>query len=120
MHLIRRAGSAVRRALPTGSSLPQEAWVTRHSAIVAILWAHVPALLIVGMATHHGFSHSLMESSFVALLALGATLKRYDNPVRAALATIGLVASSAILVHFSDGLIEMHFHFFVMVAIVTM
>jgi diguanylate cyclase (GGDEF)-like protein/PAS domain S-box-containing protein len=72
------------------------------------------------MATHHGFSHSLMESFFVALLALGATLKRYDNGVRAALATIGLVASSAILVHFSDGLIEMHFHFFVMVAIVTM
>jgi diguanylate cyclase (GGDEF)-like protein/PAS domain S-box-containing protein len=120
IRLLRRAGRSVRRALPTGSSLPKDAWAGRHRAIVAILWAHVPALLIVGLSTHHGFGHSVMEASFVGFLAAGATLKRFDNGVRAALATIGLVVSSAILVHFSDGLIEMHFHFFVMVAIVTL
>ena len=119
-NLLRRAGAAVRRTLPTGSSLPEEAWAGRHRAIVVILWLHVPALLIVGLATHHGLGHSALESSFVALFAAGATLKRYDKGTRAALATIGLVSSSAILVHFSDGLIEMHFHFFVMVALVTL
>jgi diguanylate cyclase (GGDEF)-like protein len=36
-----------------------------------------------------------------------------------AFATLGLLSSSAILVHFFDGLIEMHFHFFVMVAVVA-
>jgi diguanylate cyclase (GGDEF)-like protein len=120
IQVLRQAGAAVKRALPTGSSLPEEAWATRHRAIVAILWLHVPALLIVGLATHHGFSQSLLECGFVALMAAGATLKRYDKHTRAALSTIGLVSSSAILVHFSDGLIEMHFHFFVMVAVVTL
>ena len=92
----------------------------RHRAIIVILWLHVPALMVVGLATHHGLGHSSLECGFVALLATGATLTRYDKPTRAALATIGLISCSAILVHFSDGLIEMHFHFFVMVAIVTL
>jgi len=40
--------------------------------------------------------------------------------VRSSLATAGLVTSSAALVHFFDGLIEMHFHFFVMIAVVSL
>jgi mannitol-specific phosphotransferase system IIBC component len=37
-----------------------------------------------------------------------------------AAATFGLVASSAVLVHLSGGSIEMHFHFFVMISVITL
>jgi signal transduction histidine kinase len=40
--------------------------------------------------------------------------------VRASLTTLGLVLSSAILVHLFGGLIELHFHFFVVVAIISL
>ena len=36
------------------------------------------------------------------------------------MATVGLMAYSAILVHFFDDLVEMHFHIFVMVVVVSL
>ena len=114
------AATALKRALPRGQTLSEEAWARRHRAILVVLWLHVPLLVIVGAATGHGVVHSALEASVIALLAAGATTKRLDNEPREALSTFGLVASSAILVHFSGGLIEMHFHFFVMVAVVTL
>ena len=106
--------------LPAGDPLPDDAWAKRHRAILVILWLHVPALVIVGTATQHGFLHSMMEASIVAVIAMGGTLSAFGRLKRSAFTTVGLIASSAILVHFSGGLIEMHFHFFVMVAIVTL
>ena len=106
--------------LPAGDPLPDGAWAKRHRAILVLLWLHVPALAIVGTVTQHGFLHSMMEASIVAVLAMGGTLSGFGRLKRSAFTTVGLIASSAILVHFSEGLIEMHFHFFVMVAIVTL
>jgi methyl-accepting chemotaxis protein len=103
-HLARRAAVAVRRFLPTGSTLPAKAWYRRHRAILVALWLHVPALWIVGYATGHGALHSAAEAALVGLLAVAATIKPYGNGARAAFATLGLVFSSAILVHFSGGL----------------
>ncbi len=40
--------------------------------------------------------------------------------VRACIASFGLLSASAILVHLSGGYIEMHFHFFVMLAVITL
>jgi diguanylate cyclase (GGDEF)-like protein/PAS domain S-box-containing protein len=61
-----------------------------------------------------------MEGSIVAVLALGATLTITGRQTRSVLAVFGLLSSSAILTHFSGGLIEMHFHFFVMVAVASL
>ena len=47
-------------------------------------------------------------------------MRSVSNSGRSVLATLGLTTSSALLTHFSGGLIEMHFHFFVVVAIVTL
>ena len=106
--------------LPRGRTLSHEAWARRHRAIRVVLWLHVLAVTVVGSATGHGFGHSLLEASILAACAAGAGLKQLSPEVRESLATLGLVISSAVLVHFSDGLIEMHFHFFVMVAVVTL
>jgi hypothetical protein len=55
----------------------------------------------------------------LAVAAWLASRKRFDRRVRAGLATLGLLTSSAVLVHLSGGLIEFHFHFFVMLFVIT-
>jgi signal transduction histidine kinase/ActR/RegA family two-component response regulator len=108
------------RYLPKGSSLPFDVWQKRHKAMVTLLWLHVPALFIVGVATHHGTLHVLGECSILTACAVVASQRwaRLNIPMVAT--TFGLLTSSALLVHFSEGVIEMHFHFFVMVAAVTL
>ncbi|MDQ4124234.1 MAG: GGDEF and EAL domain-containing protein [Actinomycetota bacterium] len=118
--LSRQAAAAFRDWLPKGRTLSREAWAGRHRAILVVLWLHVVALAVVGAATGHGLGHSMAEAGVVAACAFGASLRRVRAEAREVVATLGLVISSAILVHFSDGLIEMHFHFFVMVAVVTL
>jgi diguanylate cyclase (GGDEF)-like protein/PAS domain S-box-containing protein len=110
----------LKKILPTGSTLPEEAWNRRHKAILVLLWLHVPAIAIFGWILGHGILHSIGEASIIGLFATAASAGSTSPRWRAAAATIGLVSSSAILVHFSEGLIEMHFHFFVIVAVVTL
>ena len=107
-------------ALPLGNQLSCESWSRRHSAILILLWAHVAILPWVGIINGHGAAHSLLEMAIVAVFALGASTKNLNNTTKSVLATIGLISSSAILTHFSHGLIEMHFHFFVMVAVISL
>jgi signal transduction histidine kinase len=95
-------------------------WSARHRGICVLLWFHVVALPVVGTLRGDGFLHSVAETAAVAALALGATLEVFGRSVRSTLTTAGLLASSAALVHFFDGLIEMHFHFFVMIAVVSL
>jgi diguanylate cyclase (GGDEF)-like protein/PAS domain S-box-containing protein len=106
--------------LPKGHTLPEQAWNSRHRGIVTLLWLHVAALPIIGVLRGQPLSHALLEPGAVGLLALGAGLRRLGRDARAGMATVGLVMTSAVLVHFFDGLIEMHFHFFVMVVIVSL
>ena len=56
----------------------------------------------------------------MAIFAAAASFRGPSRNVRASFATLGLVSSSAILVHLTSGLIEMHFHFFVIVAVVAL
>lgn len=110
----------VRRMLPTGDTLSCPSWKRRHRAITALLWAHLPLIVVVGTVNGHGLAHSSMEAALVAVFALGATLAGYSIASRSVFATVGLMSCSAILTHLTGGLIEMHFHFFVMVAVVTL
>jgi GGDEF domain-containing protein len=66
-----------------------------------------------------GPAHSLLEASPLALAAWLASRPRFGRRVRAALATFGLLTASAVLVHLSEGRIEFHFHFFVMLFVIT-
>jgi PAS domain S-box-containing protein len=101
-------------------------WQNRHNVMLGLLAFHVPIIVGYGMFTGHGLLHSLLEASIVATVALAAALPRlwparighegWHRSARATLTGLGLVSSSAILVHLSGGLIEMHFHFFVVVA----
>ncbi|HVF03222.1 MAG TPA: SpoIIE family protein phosphatase [Frankiaceae bacterium] len=100
--------------------MPESSWRLRHTAIVALLWAHAVAVPIIAVVRGFGIVHVLVESSILPATAIGAMLPRVDRRARTAVASVGLLTASGILVHLSGGLIEMHFHFFVMVAVVSL
>ena len=58
----------------------------------------------------------LLPIAFAAVLASKATGRR----MQAGAASLGLMLASAALVHLSGGLIEAHFHFFVMIIVVAL
>jgi diguanylate cyclase len=118
--VMSRAMLAVRAAVPHGQLLTPEVWGRRHRGIVVLLWLHVAALTGFGVVRGKGLSHSLQEGALVAVFALLAAHSAISRRVRSAAAVLGLITSSAILVHLSGGVVEAHFHFFVMVGVITL
>jgi signal transduction histidine kinase len=117
------AGSLLARVkdvLPGGGSLPDEMWERRHRAILIVLWVHALAIAVFAALSGAPVLHDIAEGGVVALIAVLATFARGSRSLRAALAAAGLLTSSAMLVHLSGGLIEMHFHFFVVIGLLTL
>jgi PAS domain S-box-containing protein len=110
----------LRRALPQGRSLPAEAWKRRHRIMLALLWLHVVGIPLFGLARGYSLAHSMLESSPVATAAAFAAFGPGSRRLRSAAATLGVMTSSAVLVHLSGGVIEVHFHFFVMLSIIAL
>ena len=110
----------LRAWLPTGGMLPLDAWNRRHSWILKILWAHAVVLGLASFAVGNGVLHSVFEGGLVAVCALTAMVWRADRRTSTLIAAVGLLTSSAVLVHLFDGRIEMHFSYFVMVGVVTL
>ena len=110
----------IRRALPAGNLLPDDVWRQRHRVIVAVLWLHVPALVLFGVVMGQDVAHSAGEVALIAACALLASWERPGRTIRASVATLGLITSSAVLVHFSGGYVEAHFHFFVVLGVITL
>jgi len=109
----------LRAVLPEGSPLPEQAWRLRHRVILWILALHVPTLGCYALVRGYGLGHSLVEVVPLVVLTWLASQEWLSRRVRAALATFGLLTASAVLVHLSGGLIESHFHFFVMLFVIT-
>jgi signal transduction histidine kinase len=110
----------LRSALPRGDQLPESVWLARHRTINGLLWLHVLALPLIGLWRGQPPGHNLLDVALVAGFALAASVPGAPRVARASLTTLGLMMSSATLVHFFDGLIEVHFHFFVMIAVVSL
>jgi diguanylate cyclase (GGDEF)-like protein len=114
---LRRTG---RGMLPHGQLLTPEVWARRHRGVVWLLWLHVAGVTGFAMARGRGVSHGLLEGSMVAVFALLATHPAAGRRARSAAAVVGLFTASAVLVHLSGGVVEMHFHFFVMIGVITL
>ena len=111
--------SRVRGTLPQGRSLPDEVWRGRHRAILLILWLHVPALALLALLTdgHPGDASGVV---MVAACAALATVSWGGRRWRSAVATVGLLSSSCVLVSMGGGTVELAFHFFVTIALVML
>jgi hypothetical protein len=109
----------LRQLLPKGVPLTDEAWQRRHRLIQAVLWLQVPMLLAVGLARGFTPVHTVVEVAPIAVLALLGYSAR-SRGMKAIMISIGLLTSEAILVHFTGGLIEAHFAFFVTLPLIAL
>lgn len=109
----------LRSFIPRGS-LPYDQWRSRHQAVLILLWAHVVIIFAFGLYEGFGLLHVTLEAGFIALAAVWATAPRAGRSIRTLAACLGLTTSSAVLVHFSGGNIEMHFHFFIMLSVIAL
>jgi signal transduction histidine kinase len=111
--------SRIRRTLPRGTSLAEDSWQVRHRVIVAVLAAHIPLLLVVGLAAERDPLYLVVALTPLAVVTLLA-VAHLGRVARAVAATLGLIASSATLVHITGGLVEAHFHFFLTIALISL
>src|SRR4051812_11441204 len=116
MDVLRRA----RHWLPRGSALPDDVWAQRHRWILTLLWLHTPAIFVYSLMQRVPVQHGASETFVVVGVAMLATGQRRRRRLSTVITSIGLLTCSAVLVHLSHGLIEMHFHYFVMVGVVTL
>ena len=106
--------------MPEGRPLPDAVWRGRHRIILAVLWLHALVIPVLVLRAGYGLAHSAAEGVAVAAAAALASWPVPSQRLRATAASLGLLVASSILVHVSGGNIEMHFHFFVMVAVITL
>ena len=111
---------ALRSWLPAGDAISATEWARRHRVINALVWIHALIVPVYGILQDQAPWHAIAEAGVIVALALGAGSRRLSSTVRSVLATLGLVVASAVLTHISGGLIEMHFHFFVVVAVISL
>ncbi|HEX2070511.1 MAG TPA: EAL domain-containing protein [Thermoleophilaceae bacterium] len=105
--------------LPHGRSLPEADWARRHRAMVWLVWLNAIGLGVFALARGNSIGHSLFEITPITACAIAAGMPRLGRRVRTGVVAIGLLTSSAVLVHLWDGQIEAHFYFFVMVTVLS-
>jgi diguanylate cyclase (GGDEF)-like protein len=117
------AGQLVARlieAFPRGGLLPAANWRRRHTALALVLLWHAPVLFAYGLARGYPVLHSALDATLPLLFGAAALSGKLSRGLRSIEVAVGLISCSVLLVHLSHGLIEAHFHFFVMVALLTL
>ena len=110
----------LRWLLPRGQTLPRDARDRRHRALLGVLCLHAIALPLFGATRGYGLLHALEHGLVLAVLAGTAYGLRRRRRLAAVVVSLGLITSSALLVHVSGGVIEAHFHFFVMIVVLAL
>jgi diguanylate cyclase (GGDEF)-like protein len=107
---------AVRRTLPRGGTLPAEEWESRHKALLVFLWANVVGFTAYGIVSgQYAPGHSLLHGGALFGFAVLGSMPRIGRTARTLCVSLGLLTAAALLVHVTNGLIEAHFYFFVVI-----
>lgn len=105
--------------LPRGQFLNEREAAWRHRVVTVVVAGHLPALVLCSLLTGHSVTHSL--GALVPVIALlGASLGPFRRRMRHLCASLALLTCSALLVHLFHGQTELHFHFFVAVALIAL
>ena len=115
-----RVVEAIQHWLPRGQMLPEHILRRRHRTIVWLLWMHVVGLTAFGLVRGQSIPHMALEGALLALPAIIATSEKVGLRMRVAAASFGLITASSMLVHLWGGVTEAHFHFFVMIGVLTL
>jgi uncharacterized membrane protein len=106
--------------LPRGNTLDEADWQRRHRLLQWVLLAHVPALAVVGVALDNPpVPLAVVLVIPVVCAALGRLLRGHRRWASAAV-SLGLVWCSVALVGITDGTIEAHFHFFIIIGFIAL
>src|SRR3954463_12878172 len=106
--------------VPHGAKLPDAQWQSRHRALVWLLRAHIPAIFIISLLFDQGFGQAVLDGATVTFFAVLAHFRFGGRRVQALIVTTGLLSCSALVVHITSGLNQSYFHFFVMVAALSL
>jgi PAS domain S-box-containing protein len=109
-----------RRVLPEGGKLAEHSWQRRHRAIMVLLWLHLAFVLAFGLVMRADIKQVLFGAFLMAFLGMIAREPMWKRGMRSGAASLAMLTSSSLLVTFSNGLTEMHFHFFVMVSLIAL
>src|SRR2546423_8566539 len=72
------------------------------------------------MLRGYTLGHTLTDTTVLAVAAFLASQKSLGRKWQSAVAAFGLVAASGVFVHLSGGVVEVHFHYFVMVVVLSL
>jgi len=104
--------------------LSDAAFAARHRVMRVILWLHVPLVAGVAIATGEGTSGEHATALWAVIVGIvlcgilaGIVKSRRGNAVTVAL---GMLLGADALVHGGGGLTDLHFHFFVVVGLVSL
>jgi diguanylate cyclase (GGDEF)-like protein len=117
--LVQRAIGRARSVLPEGRPIPEQVWARRHDGIVKLVWLHAVGLLIATVLINPDHVEGYAGGLLVGLFGVLADRPLFCQRLRACLNALALLISSSVLVHVSGGVIEMHFHFFVALAVIA-
>jgi signal transduction histidine kinase len=109
-----------RTLLPQGLGLEEDVWHRRHRFLTLVLMGHVIVLYAFGVGMGFAPLHMAWEVGLLLAVAVAGNLRVLPRILQETAIALGLLASSALLVHLSGGYIEAHFHFFVMLPLVAM
>ncbi|GAC1444028.1 MAG: hypothetical protein NVS3B26_15960 [Mycobacteriales bacterium] len=108
------------RWLPRGRALSDGDFTWRHRIVCVLLALHLPAIAVITVLHGHGHGPgAALLRVLPAAVLLAIALAPLGRRQQALAASLGLVVCSAVLVDLFDGLTELHFHYFVVVAVIA-
>ena len=115
----RRRAPAGAAWLPRGRSLSERDAAWRHRIVLVVLVLHLPGLLVVGALAGDPPGRTLLYLVPISLLA-GLAAGPFSRRLLSVAAGLGLVSCSAVLVTLLHAVPEAHYHYFVVVAVISL
>jgi diguanylate cyclase len=117
---LRAALHRMRDWLPRGNTLRPAAWAYRHRQITRFALLQALGMGVYALCSGHSLTDAVFAVGVVGLPALIGRSTGLPNRVRMLSVVVSLMFASATLVDLCHGLTEAHFHFFVMLGVVSL
>jgi diguanylate cyclase (GGDEF)-like protein len=117
---LRSPLSRMRRWLPQGRALSDNIWLWRHRLISRFAVLQAIGVTIYGILRGASDADLLVGVLVMGLPAILGFVRSADRRTRALSITTSLMFTSATVVDYSAGMTEAHFHFFVMLGVVSL
>ena len=105
-----------RNHIPDGRVIDDAEFESRQRLINTVLVLHAPVIIGLAFARSYSVWHILVETLAVFVLA-GIGASSMHRLIRSTATSLGLVYAASAIIHFTGGITEAHFHWFVVLAL---